>query len=154
MSGQLEHLVAYADTDAGGVVYHGRYVELAERSRLLALQQAGWSLNRLQSTLDMVLVVHGLAARFQRPARLEQWLTVATRLQQGSEVRVVMRTRIEHQGDLVAELDADMVSLVERRLDRIPAAMLRDLQAAGPGFGPADGEARPARRRFHRSLHA
>ena len=27
------HDVSYADTDAGGVVYHGRYIEMAERAR-------------------------------------------------------------------------------------------------------------------------
>lgn len=27
-------MVAYADTDAGGIVYHARYVEIAERARM------------------------------------------------------------------------------------------------------------------------
>ena len=26
--------IAYSDTDAGGIVYHGRYVEIAERARM------------------------------------------------------------------------------------------------------------------------
>ena len=26
--------IAYADTDAGGIVYHGRYIEIAERARM------------------------------------------------------------------------------------------------------------------------
>ena len=26
--------IAYSDTDAGGIVYHGRYIEIAERARM------------------------------------------------------------------------------------------------------------------------
>ena len=26
--------IAYADTDAGGIAYHGRYIEIAERARM------------------------------------------------------------------------------------------------------------------------
>ena len=30
--------IAYADTDAGGIVYHGRYIEIAERARMNILR--------------------------------------------------------------------------------------------------------------------
>ena len=30
--------IAYADTDAGGIVYHGRYIEIAERARMDVLR--------------------------------------------------------------------------------------------------------------------
>lgn len=141
MSGLIRHLVAYADTDAGGVMYHGRYVELAERSRLVALHQAGWSMARLQTALRLYLVVHRLDVRFRRPARLEQWLEASTQLRQGSEARCVMRTRIEHAGDLLATLDVELVALADLQLTRIPSVLLRDLRQAIPGQGPAPMDA-------------
>ena len=30
--------IAYADTDAGGIAYHGRYIEIAERARMNILR--------------------------------------------------------------------------------------------------------------------
>lgn len=145
MTGLIRHLVAYADTDAGGVMYHGRYVELAERSRLLALHQAGWPMSRLHAELGLSLVVHRLEVCFRHPARLEQWLEASTQARQGNEARCVMRTRITHDGKLLATLDADLVALAERQLTRWPEALLRDLEvpvaAAGPIRVPSEAGA-------------
>lgn len=33
--------IAYADTDAGGIVYHGRYIEIAERAHELVTRYGG-----------------------------------------------------------------------------------------------------------------
>ncbi len=35
---EFHFAIAYADTDAGGIVYHGRYVEIAERARMQLLR--------------------------------------------------------------------------------------------------------------------
>ncbi len=132
MTGTIRHLVAYADTDAGGVMYHGRYVELAERSRLLALHQLGWSMERLQQELGVVPVVHKLQANFRRPARLEQWLDVATSIRKCNDVHCVMHTRIALEGHLRATLDAELVALSDRKIVRWPAALQHDLRTAAP----------------------
>jgi hypothetical protein len=56
-----------------------------------------------------------------------------------------MRTRITHDGKLLATLDADLVALAERQLTRWPEALLRDLQvpvaAAGPIRVPSEAGA-------------
>jgi acyl-CoA thioester hydrolase len=132
VNGMIHHLVAYADTDAGGVVYHGRYVELAERSRLLALHEAGWTVARLQDELGVVLVVHRVHAYFCRPARLEQWLEVSTQFRQAGAVHCVLRTRFERDGEVLATLDAELVALFGRQLTRIPDVLLHDLTEIHP----------------------
>lgn len=136
MNGRIHHLVAYADTDAGGVVYHGRYVELAERSRLLSLHEAGWTLTRLHNELGVMLVVHRFHAYFCRSARLEQWLEVSTRFLQAGAVHCVLRTRIERDGEVLATLDADLVALSGRHLTRMPEELLHDLSANYPDLVP------------------
>ena len=128
----IHHLVAYADTDAGGVVYHGRYVELAERSRLLALHEAGWTVARLQDELGVMLVVYRFRAHFRRPARLEQWLEVSTQFRQAGAVHCVLRTRFERDGEVLATLDADLAALFGRQLARIPDVLLHDLSETYP----------------------
>jgi acyl-CoA thioester hydrolase len=132
MPGELQHLVAYADTDAGGVMYHGRYVELAERSRLLALHQWGWTMARLQAELGLKLVVHRLDARFQRPARLEQWLQVSTQVHELSPARCLLRTLVQHQGQRLASLTAQLVGLHDGALTRLPSSLLQDLGRDAP----------------------
>ena len=67
MAGNVHLTVAYADTDVGGVMYHGRYVELAERSRLQWMLDVGLSLADMAKSFDIELVVHRLQAEFATP---------------------------------------------------------------------------------------
>ena len=146
----MKHLVAYADTDAGGVMYHGRYVELAERSRMLFIQHAGWSLSRLRLEMDITLAVHRLFAQFRRPARLEDSLEVSTQVFRHTEVRCVFRTCISSGVALLANVDAECVAISGRRAVLWPQEFLHDLRlvaGAARVAGPADSITAPATRR-------
>lgn len=67
--------VAYADTDAGGIMYHGRYIEIAERARMNWLGRAA-----LPTGDDAGLVVRDLQIRYLRPLFLTDEFVVETRL--------------------------------------------------------------------------
>lgn len=67
--------VAYADTDAGGIMYHGRYIEIAERARMAWL---GKKARPNQS--DVGLVIHDLAIKYLRPLFLTDEFVVETRV--------------------------------------------------------------------------
>ncbi len=56
--------IAYADTDAGGIVYHARYIEIAERARM------NWMDFTMPENGDVVYVLHKLSMRYIRPLRL------------------------------------------------------------------------------------
>lgn len=56
--------VAYADTDAGGIMYHGRYVEIAERARMQ------WLRNVEFPDGDIGFVVRELGIKYFKPLRL------------------------------------------------------------------------------------
>ena len=53
--------VAYADTDAEGIMYHGRYIEIAERAR------SNWSRGVKIPDGDTGFVVRELNIRYMRP---------------------------------------------------------------------------------------
>lgn len=67
--------VAYADTDAGGIMYHGRYIEIAERARMNWLGRAA-----VPTGGDAGLVVRDLQIRYLRPLFLTDEFVVETRL--------------------------------------------------------------------------
>ena len=135
MNGLLSHLVAYADTDAGGVMYHGRYVELAERSRLLCLHGLGWTMARLEAELGLKLVVWRLDTAFQRPARLEECLVATSRVTAATEAHVAMSTEIRRDDVRLASVAARLVGVREGALARLPAALLADLQSCSAEAG-------------------
>lgn len=76
---ETEVKVRYAETDAQGVVYHGSYVVWFEVGRTAYCDAAGYPYARMEAE-GVNIVVSDLAARFRRPARYGDTVTVATRL--------------------------------------------------------------------------
>lgn len=64
--------IAYADTDAGGIVYHGRYIEIAERARMDILRGIKFPDG------DVGFVVRDLSIRYVRPLFLSDTVIVET----------------------------------------------------------------------------
>ena len=67
--------VYWEDTDAGGVVYHARYVAFLERARSDALRDLGRGQQALQQA-GLVFAVHSMRLEFLRPARLDDLLSL------------------------------------------------------------------------------
>ena len=74
----LKLRIYYEDTDAGGIVYHARYLAFAERARTEALRQAGVPHSELVQEYGLIFVVHRVEMDYLRPARLDDELTVTT----------------------------------------------------------------------------
>ena len=81
--------VYYEDTDAGGVVYHTGYICVtSSAARTEWLRALGYSQARLaeESRLLFTVVDHD-ASDFRKPARLDDLLTVRTRVRLGGGAR-------------------------------------------------------------------
>ena len=65
--------VAFADTDAQGIMYHGRYIEVAERAR------TDWSKNAVVPDGDFGFVIRGLDIKYKHPLRLGDDFVVETK---------------------------------------------------------------------------
>lgn len=66
--------VSYADSDAQGVMYHGRYVEVAERARF------DWSKDVLIPDEDLGFVVRDLNIKYLTPILLGESFVVETQM--------------------------------------------------------------------------
>ena len=64
--------IAYADTDVGGIVYHGRYIEIAERARMDILRGIKFPDG------DVGFVVRDLSIRYVHPLFLSDTVIVET----------------------------------------------------------------------------
>jgi len=62
--------VAYADTDIEGVMYHARYIEVAERAR------SDWSRNMVIPNGDLGFVARELDIKYMRPLLLNDEFVV------------------------------------------------------------------------------
>src|ERR1700712_3834365 len=67
--------IYWEDTDAGGVVYHARYLHFFERARTEWFRASGVSQQTLRDEAGVVFVVHRMDISFNAPARLDDLLT-------------------------------------------------------------------------------
>ena len=68
---KFKFTIAYADTDAGGITYHGRYVEIAERARM------NWLRGKSIPAGDG-FVIKKLGVEYNRPLKLGDDVCVET----------------------------------------------------------------------------
>lgn len=77
---QIQLRVYYEDTDAGGIVYHASYLKFAERGRTELLRAAGFNHAELLADTGIAFAVIHMQIDFKSPARLDDLLTVRSRV--------------------------------------------------------------------------
>ncbi len=83
--------VYFQDTDAGGVVYHGSYVNFLERARTEWLRERyGYSNAGLIREFGVVFVVRSLKLDYLKPALLDDLLDVSAQLKGVGRSRVTL----------------------------------------------------------------
>ncbi|MBI0094495.1 MULTISPECIES: tol-pal system-associated acyl-CoA thioesterase [Gilliamella] len=99
--------VYYEDTDAGGVVYHARYLAFYERARTEMLRQ----LNISQQTLlqeGIAFVVKKMDISYDFPARLDDMLTISTQVEQIRKASIIFKQTILNQNKQIIS-NADVI---------------------------------------------
>lgn len=119
--------VYWEDTDAGGVVYHARYVAFMERARSEWLRTFGQQQEQLRRGGAQVFVVRAMQLDFHRPARLDDELTVGVVLQECRRASMVMCQSIHRHGELLANAVVRLASV--SAADFRPIAIEPDLLA-------------------------
>lgn len=131
---RLKARVYYADTDFSGVVYHARYLEFLERGRSDFLRLSGVHHAEMAEGVhgeQLAWVVRRMEIDFRAPARIDDVLTIDTRVESVSGARIFMAQRIERGDDLLIEarIEAAIMSAQTGRPRRFPkewaAAFLR-----------------------------
>ncbi len=119
---RLSLRVYYEDTDAGGIVYHARYLAFAERARTEALRQAGVPHAELMQHFGLIFVVRRAEIDYLRPARLDDEIEVLTGPWAMRGASVEVQQRFEAGGQALAALQVKLacVRAADGRPARIP----------------------------------
>ncbi|GHC09029.1 tol-pal system-associated acyl-CoA thioesterase [Thermomonas carbonis] len=122
--------VYWEDTDAGGVVYHARYLAFMERARSEWMRALGWDQGVLRDRDDQVFVVRAMDIDFRAPARLDDQLQVSVRLLECRGASFSVGQRIERDGNLLVEARVRIAAVraSDFRPRPIPAALLTELK--------------------------
>ncbi|WP_456391795.1 YbgC/FadM family acyl-CoA thioesterase [Nitratifractor sp.] len=118
--------VYYEDTDAGGIVYHSRYINFCERARSEEFFRRGMMPFGEERS---GFVVRQIEADFQGMARLGDLLEVCTEIIEEQRSAVRLRQSIHRDGEEIFAMKILLVYVVAGRPKRIPAELLEVIRA-------------------------
>lgn len=107
--------VAYADTDAGGIVYHGRYIEVAERARMQFLRGITFPDG------DIGFVVRELNIKYIQPLKLGEDFIVESQITKIGAASLSVEQKFVKENNVCAILVATAAYIgVDLHPKRIP----------------------------------
>jgi acyl-CoA thioester hydrolase len=114
--------IYYQDTDAGGIVYHANYLSMAERARTEALREMGAPHAEMVAVYGVMFVVHRVNLLYQRPARIDELVTVETEFMELHGASVTLRQKFLRDSDSLAVLEVGLgcARVPDGRATRIP----------------------------------
>ena len=121
----------WEDTDAGGVVYHARYVAFLERARTEWMRALGYGQESLRTAHDLVFAVRAMRMDFRAPARLDDALQVTVALRQCRRASLVVDQAVECDGRRLLDAQVRLAALDAAgfRPRGIPEALHAELAA-------------------------
>lgn len=127
----LRTRVYWEDTDAGGVVYHARYLAFLERARSEWLRTLGYGQDALRMEHDLVFAVRAMNLDFLKPARLDDLLQVGVALRECRRASAVFTQAIRRDGELLLTATVRVAALDAQgfRPRAIAQPLLEQLQA-------------------------
>ncbi|MEX0732697.1 MAG: YbgC/FadM family acyl-CoA thioesterase [Aquisalimonadaceae bacterium] len=135
-AGEVPVRIYFADTDAGGVCYYGRYLEYMERGRAELLRDLGVDQVSFAAESGRGFIVRKLNASYLAPARLDNVLTIRTRVQSVRKIGVHLIQEAILDGKVAFSAEVEMVCVDAATLR--PAQLPPDLLAKIQQLKPAD----------------
>ena len=114
--------VAYADTDAEGIVYHARYLEIAERARM------NWLRGHVVVGDDIGFVIRELNIKYLQPLKAADDFVVKTVMTDIGAATVKIEQKFVKDGNVCAIINLKVAYLgADMRPKRIPDEFIKEL---------------------------
>lgn len=115
-------IVAYADTDAEGIVYHARYLEIAERARM------NWLRGHVVVGDDIGFVIRELNIKYLQPLKAADDFVVKTVMTDVGAATVKIEQKFVKDGNVCAIINLKVAYLgADMRPKRIPDEFIKEL---------------------------
>ena len=131
-SHRLPLRVYYEDTDAGGIVFYANYLKFAERGRTEYLRSVGLDHRGLSKDYGAGFAVRRCAADYLSPARLDDPVTVETRVVRVGGASIDMEQAVLRDEEVLCRL-AVRLALIDGqgRPMRLPAEISARFRGTG-----------------------
>jgi acyl-CoA thioester hydrolase len=127
----LQVRVYYQDTDAGGVVYHGTYLDYFERARTEWLRRLGFDVRRLAEQDGTLFIVRELRAAYARPALLDDLVSVTVGVEHLGRAQFTLGQQVLRGHEVLVEASVNLacVTSVGFKPVRVPDRLRETLEA-------------------------
>ena len=116
--------VYYEDTDAAGIVYHANYLRFAERGRTEMLRDAGFEHAAILAGTGVAFTVISMNINFKIPAKLDELLSVQTRMVSVGGASMEMAQAICRGDDVLVDMTVKIACIDKRgKAARLPEAV-------------------------------
>jgi acyl-CoA thioester hydrolase len=117
--------VYFEDTDAGGIVYHARYLYFLERARTEWLRELGFNQSLLKQQ-NVLFVVRDMNIKWQKPAVLDDALIVDVNVIAVKKASLKMQQTIKTESEqkLHADVTIACIDATNKKPMAIPQAIL------------------------------
>ncbi len=132
---ELQVRVYYQDTDAGGIVYHTRYLDFMERARTEWLRALGVDLSRMAARHGCMFVAKSVTIDYRKPGRLDDMLTVRTAPKKLGRAYIDLNQAIFHGSMQLTQGEVRIVCVATQSLK--PCAMPREVATRIHNMGPS-----------------
>ncbi|MBV9826765.1 MAG: tol-pal system-associated acyl-CoA thioesterase [Alphaproteobacteria bacterium] len=123
--------VYYEDTDAAGIVYYANYLKFAERGRTEMMRGLGFAHSAIFAQTGTAFAVRRLTADYRLPARLDDWLTVETRIAAAGGATLDLDQQVKRGEQVLAAFDIQVACIgADGRPRRLPAGLRAALRSA------------------------
>ncbi len=115
------------DTDAGGIVYYVNYLKFMERARTEWFRSRGFEKPALFRE-NLMFVVHSLSINYQRPARLDDALTVSAKVRAAGRTFFIMEQTVKRADELLCAAEVKVACVTRDTMK--PSAIPADVREA------------------------
>lgn len=123
MQHEISIRVRYCETDAMGFLHHGNFINYYEMGRTELLRAQGGSYREMEES-GLFLVVVKLDCRYHSPARYDDLLTLHTRVERVSAVKIEHSYRLFRGEQLLATASSVLACVDgQGRVQRLPESI-------------------------------
>ena len=120
---KFDFSIAYSDTDAGGIVYHGRYIEIAERARMEMMRGISLPMG------DLGFVVRELSIKYMHPMHLADDIIVETEIVNIGGASMDLQQKFVHNDTICAIMTITIAYIgADVKLKAIPDEIISRLK--------------------------
>ncbi|MFI5014776.1 MAG: tol-pal system-associated acyl-CoA thioesterase [Hyphomicrobiales bacterium] len=129
---RLSLRIYYEDTDFSGAVYHANYLRFLERARTEWVRGTGFDQRAaFDGTPPTNFIVKRLSIEYLRPARMDDVITVETRLIEARGASLVLAQNVLRGEERLVEARVTVASLSGGRPARLPRLIREALPKSG-----------------------